>query len=45
MEVDAVVVGPMGNRDAMVEFFTDLLGRGPRRTGGVEVWLGVRPSR
>ena len=41
MKIAAVVVGPMGNREAMVAFFTDLLGREPRRTGGVELWTDV----
>jgi hypothetical protein len=44
--VGTVVVGPMerpGDQATMVEFFTDLLGRRPSRTGGVWVWWEVRP--
>jgi hypothetical protein len=36
--VNAVVVGPMGQRTKMVEFFTDLLGSPPEEVGGVSLW-------
>ena len=42
MQLDAVVVGPMRNRADMVRFFTGLLGRAPRRIGGVELWPDVQ---
>jgi hypothetical protein len=41
-DVDTVIVGPMSQREAMVEFFTDLLGRRPTEVGGVEIWYDVR---
>jgi hypothetical protein len=39
--VETVVVGPMSNRDSMVDFFTALLGRAPESTAGVEIWRHV----
>lgn len=40
-EVGAVVVGPMGQRAKMVQFFTDLLGSPPREVGGVSLWTSI----
>ncbi len=40
-QVQTVIVGPMGNQDQMVQFFSDLLGRPPTEEGGVYVWFGV----
>jgi hypothetical protein len=37
-QVDTVVVGPMANQPAMVDFLTRLLGRPPVATGGVYLW-------
>jgi hypothetical protein len=37
-QVDSVVVGPMANQPAMVDFLTRLLGRPPVATGGVYLW-------
>src|SRR3989440_1899614 len=34
-QVQTVIVGPMGNQDQMVRFFSDLLGRPPTAEGGV----------
>lgn len=42
--VDAVIVGPMSNQAAMVQLFTDLLGRAPDSTGGVYAWSMTRPG-
>ena len=39
--VATVIVGPMGNRTAMVEFFRSLLREEPTDSGGVQVWLDV----
>jgi hypothetical protein len=36
--VDAVVLGPMANREVMDDFLTELLGRSPTTAGGVAVW-------
>jgi hypothetical protein len=36
--VGSVVVGPMPNREAMVAFMTDLLGRPPQVVEGVYLW-------
>ena len=36
--VDAVVLGPMANRQVMDGFLTELLGRPPATAGGVAVW-------
>ena len=44
-DVSAVVVGPMGNRDAMIGFFRGLLGRDPVSVAGVDLWTGVDPDR
>ena len=43
-EVSAVVVGPMGQRARMVEFFTDLLGSPPEDVGGVSLWSTIPAS-
>ena len=40
-QVETVIVGPMGNQDQMVRFFSDLLGRPPTAEGGVYVWFGL----
>src|SRR5256714_1717655 len=40
-QVQTVIVGPMGNQDQMVRFFSDLLGRPPTAEGGVYVWFGL----
>src|SRR2546423_2875183 len=40
-QVQTVIVGPMGNQDQMVRFFSALLGRPPREEGGVYVWFGL----
>jgi hypothetical protein len=40
-KVQTVIVGPMYNRDAMVEFFSSLLDRSPQQIGGVYVWRDV----
>jgi hypothetical protein len=37
-----VIVGPMPNRDAMVQFMTALLGRAPEDDQGVKIWWSVR---
>jgi hypothetical protein len=42
--VDAVIVGPMGQRAKMVEFFTDLLGSPPEDAGGVSLWPTLPPT-
>ncbi len=41
--VRTVVVGPMAYGDRIVALFTRLLGRPPRKTGGVAVWWNVAP--
>ena len=40
-QVQTVIVGPMGNQDTMVSFFSALFGRPPREEGGVYVWFGL----
>jgi hypothetical protein len=40
-QVSAVVVGPCREHDALVVFYTGLLGRPPRTTEGVDLWEGV----
>ena len=40
-QVQTVIVGPMGNQDQMVRFFSDLFGRAPSQEGGVFVWFGL----
>ncbi len=40
-QVQTVIVGPMGNQDTMVSFFSALFGRPPRQEGGVYVWFGL----
>ncbi len=43
-EVEAVLVGPMGNRDAMIAFFRELLRQEPISVAGVVLWTGVDPA-
>lgn len=43
-QVHSVVVGPMGQRDAMIAFFRDLLRHEPLSVGGVWVWSEVDPA-
>jgi hypothetical protein len=43
--ISSVVVGPQPNEPGWVGFFSDLLGRGPARVGGVDVWLHVDGQR
>jgi hypothetical protein len=40
-QVQTVIVGPMGNQDQMVRFFSELFGRPPSGEGGVFVWFGL----
>jgi hypothetical protein len=40
-EISVVIVGPMQYRDQMVAMFTDLLGRPPVDTDGVQIWRDV----
>src|SRR3989449_4500586 len=40
-QVETVIVGPMGNQDQMLRFFSDLLARPPAEEGGVFVWFGL----
>lgn len=44
-DVRSVIVGPMGNREAMVAFFRELLRSDPVEVGGVQLWLRVDPRR
>jgi hypothetical protein len=48
LPIQDVVVGPMNNEGQMVAFFTDLFGRSPAHTQGVELWRhiedGVAPA-
>jgi len=37
-KVENVIVGPMFNQQAMIAFFTDLIGQGPGQVGGVFIW-------
>jgi hypothetical protein len=41
-QVRTVVIGPMYNQEAMVRFFSDLLGSTPEHVDGVYVWWDVR---
>jgi hypothetical protein len=41
-QVRTVVIGPMYNQEAMVRFFSDLLGSSPEHIDGVYVWWDVR---
>lgn len=41
--VKTVIVGPMGQRDNMVLFFTTLLRRSPESVGGVQAWFDITP--
>lgn len=43
-EVQAVAVGPMRNRVAMINFFRELLRGDPITVGGVELWAEVHPE-
>jgi hypothetical protein len=43
-DVSVVIVGPMQHREEMVAFFTDLFGRPPLDTGGVQLWRDVQGS-
>ena len=43
--VRTVIVGPMDNEDAMVDFITRLLGRPPVETDGVFLWWDVGDPR
>ena len=43
-DIRDVIVGPMGGRDQMVGFFTDLFGRPPETVGGVAIWRNVDPA-
>ncbi len=43
-EVQAVAVGPMQNREAMINFFRELLRGDPTAVGGVALWTDVRPE-
>jgi hypothetical protein len=40
-DIQAVVVGPMGKRAKMEEFFTDLLGTPPEEVQGVALWAKI----
>jgi hypothetical protein len=40
--IGTVIVGPMPNRDAMVQFMTTLLGRPAEEDQGVKVWWSVK---
>ena len=42
LTITAVIVGPMDKRGQMVAFFTDLFGRSPRDTDGVQLWANVQ---
>jgi len=44
-EVGTVVAGPSANQGRTVVWLTDLLGRPPMPSGGVEVWWHVNPRR
>ena len=43
-DVSIVIVGPLRYRTEMIELFTDLLGRPPIETGGVQLWRDVQGS-
>lgn len=38
LDVGTVIIGPMAHQDAMLAFFTDVLGRTPSAIGGVYLW-------
>jgi hypothetical protein len=40
-KIQTVIVGPMYNQSAMIDFFSALLGRGPQKDRGVYVWWDV----
>jgi hypothetical protein len=37
--LQAIIVGPMQNRQIAVQFFASLLGRPPEEVGGVDLWM------
>jgi hypothetical protein len=37
--LQAIIVGPMQNRQLAVQFFADLVGRPPEEVGGVDLWM------
>jgi hypothetical protein len=43
--VDAVVLGPMANREVMAGFLTELLDHPPQHIGGVQLWRGASVER
>jgi hypothetical protein len=42
--ISVVIVGPLRYRAEMISLFTDLLGRPPIETGGVQLWRDVQGS-
>jgi hypothetical protein len=42
--ISVVIVGPLRYRAQMVALFTDLLGRAPSETDGVELWRDVQQA-
>ncbi len=44
-DVRGVAVGPTRNRDVLIAFFRDLLGRPPKLVGGVALWTEVDAAR
>jgi hypothetical protein len=42
--VDTVVAGPCPGHDRIVHYLTEVLGRPPAPSGGVDVWWDVRPD-
>jgi hypothetical protein len=43
-EVGAVIVGPMENQQAIIDFFGELLRRPPVAVGGVMLWTGLEAA-
>jgi hypothetical protein len=43
-QVSVVIVGPLRYRTEMIALFTDLLGRPPIETGGVQLWRDVQEA-
>jgi len=41
-QVRTVIVGPMYNQAAMIDFFRSLFGREPESVGGVLVWWDIQ---
>ena len=41
-DISHVIVGPMQRRAEMVALLTDVFGRPPEETGGVQVWRDVQ---